>query len=450
MRDDDDKRSPLEVTARREIARLIDSIELGPRPLRPPFDRLPTTQRASRRGVMVGAGLGAAAAAVGAIVVAEAVQTDTPATDVVIGSSGEEECGARVRQDGTVGAGVMPGGSEWEFRIEQEGEWLNGWVYVDGRRSGGWGHDDSSWPSVVNGGRLGVDLLPVEDGWVLSVLAPPGSATVTLDLVDGGELVLCPVAAPVTTAVEFAAGFVRDGVEIRGLRVNDARGRRVAWADEVPPLAADDDWSASNARLRTSLPGAPPLPPGQSEKSVISFVLRIDPDLVPLPLGGTTVPDYVDPLATAVEVASGDLPGGRWSVSAGSNGDEMAIELTRPDGTSTGQGGTLDQIERDVNWEIELIEDRYVLWGFAPDDVATVVVSLGGGTDLRVATMRPGVAGLDLPVFAAVLPESAAIADVAGYDASGAVRHRADLTNLDELVGSPEHTMVGLLVEPVG
>lgn len=451
MMDDGDQLTALETAARREITRLVDAIDVGAEPLRPPADRPTGARSAVRRRMVVAAGLGTVAAAAAGIVAVAPLRTEAPAPDLVIGVSAEGQCEERVAEDGLVAAGVLPGGGVWEFQIEQEGGWLNGWLSIDDRRSGGWGHDDQSWPAVVNAGQLSAELQPIEDGLVVSVLAPPDSAKVTVELVNGRELVMCPVAVPVTTAVEFAAGFIPDGIEVRAIRVEDARGRRIAWADDVPTLSSSAASRDADERLRAKLPADAQLSPGHEERSAIGFGLDIDPDLVHLPLGGAAVPEYVDPLATAVEVAAGDLPVGRWSVRAGSNGDETAIELIRPDGTRSGwKGGTVDQLLRDLNWDVDLIAGRYILWGFVPDDVATVVVSLADGAELRILPSRRDVAGLDLPAFGAELPEHAVITDVEGHDASGSARYRAELSNLEVLAGTSGPASAGLLVEPVG
>lgn len=450
---DDAGRRGLEDAARRQISRLVDAIDVGAEPLLLPADRPDAARTARvgpRRQVAVAAGLGAVAAVVVGVV-ALTVRTESPMPDVAAGVPADGQCVDRVAHDGVIGTGSLPDGDEWEFRIVQEGDWLNGWVVVDGQRAGGWGHDDASWPSVVNAGMLEAQLLPVDGGWILSVLAPPGSASVTVEMVDGREFELCPAAIGATSAVEFAAGFVGEDTEVRTLRVEDRSGRLMAWADDVPYLSSTAGWREADERMRASLPADRQGSTGHDQRPVIGFGLDIDPSLVQLPLGGVAVPDYVDPLAAAVEVASGELPSGPWSVRVGSNGDEMAIELTSLDaGGSGGHRGTADQILADLAWDVMLIDGRYLIWGFVPDDVATVVVSLAAGTELPVSTVQPDISGLDLPAFGAALPEGAMITNVEGRDASGTARYRADVGIVESLAGGPQPASAGMAVQPVG
>lgn len=390
----------------------------------------------------------AAACVVAAALVAVAdLWSDPPRPDVTVGAAADGECPERMAEDGVVGSGTLRGGERWEFRVAQEDGWLNGWVYVDGGRSGGWGHDSASWPSVVNAGMLDANLVPVDGGWIVALLIPTTSARVVVELGDGRELVLCPASVPSTAVVGFAAGFVPYGPDIRALHVYDAVDRRIAWADDVP--SADVAQAELDEHL-ASLPAGLDVPDGYSERGVMGFLLEIDPDLVDLPLGGTPVPDYVDPMANAVEVAAGELPGGRWSVRVGSNGREVAIELSRPDGTSPSVIGTSEQIRRDRSWNVELVGGRFVVWGLAPTDVATVAVSLADGTVVSAETSTPDLPGLDLAGFGVALPEGAVITAIEGLDASGAARHQADLSGLEDLASYPEPASASVLVEPVG
>jgi hypothetical protein len=304
----------------------------------------------------------------------------------------------------------------------------------------------------------------MEGGWVLDLLVPAAAASVDVDLTDGTTVQLCPtsVARPAPDAgpdptgiVAFAAGFLLDDAFVESIHVHDATGRRLAWIEGVAEQAVQQqlDNRLSEQSLADSLDVR--LPEGRSD---VSLDLDLDPDLVPLPLGGRAVPGYVDPMAAAAEVIGGELPGGRWSLRAGTNGAEIGIRLDGP-GVTGGGGGTPDQVNDlgAINWTVWAADGGLLVSGLAPPEVTTVVVTLGDGGAVPTPTVDTGVAGLDLPVFAVALPESASASDIEsieGVDAAGTVRHRAAIAGSDTF--DDLHTdgggldAVGLAIEPVG
>jgi hypothetical protein len=449
----------LEAAARRQFVRLGEAIDVGPQPIR-------LTDRAARRRATVPLRVATAVGLAAAVVAVAAVwSSGPPSADVTVGQAAEgDSCEPRLADDGVIGSGTSPDGDEWMFRVGWEHGQLVGLRYVDGEGQGGWGHDAASWPSVVNGGVLTGSLSPMEGGWVLDLPVPVAAASVDVDLADGTTVQLCPatVARPAPDAgpdptgiVAFAAGFVSDAALIDSIHVHDARGRRLARiegvAEQVLQQQVDNRLSAQHRAESFDLP----LP---EDPSGVTLDVDLDPALVPLPLGGRVVPDYVDPMATAIEVIGGELAGGRWSLRAGTNGDEIGIRLDGP-GVTGGGGGTPGQLNDlgEINWTVWAADGGLLVSGLAPPEVTTVVVTLGDEGAVPTPTVDAGVAGLDLPMFAVALPESASASDIEsieGLDAAGTVRYRADIAASDRFddlhAGDGGLDGVGLAIEPVG
>lgn len=103
----------------------------------------------------------------------------------------------------------------------------------------------------------------------------------------------------------------------------------------------------------------------------------------------------------------------------------------------------------ELNWNVDVIDGRHVVWGLAPRDVTYVVVSLGGGTEDVIPTVGAELAALEMGVFGAALPHGAEITGIDGRDESGEAAYRADVSGLVHLAGPDAVDGVGLLVEPV-
>jgi hypothetical protein len=123
-------------------------------------------------------------------------------------------------------------------------------------------------------------------------------------------------------------------------------------------------------------------------------------------------------------VAGDQLPSGPWSLWAGGDGRQVALEMRLPAGRTWREQDTPAALA--ARWTVASADGRHVVWGLTPADVASVAVTLSDGRVVSLATTDPAVAGVDMKVLAAQLPEGVTITAAEGLRPDGSVAVRAD------------------------
>jgi hypothetical protein len=256
---------------------------------------------------------------------------------------------------------------------------------------------------------------------------PMPTTRVEATFADGTEVTACPVVLPSQRAVAYAVVPMPDGGVPAGARALDAQGRAVA---EVTTIDRQ--------------PGAG-VPPGFA----VALEARVDPELVPLPLGGVAA--SAPPEVQSTEVVTGDLPSGPWALAVGTDGDGFEVSLVLPDSEgSPGVLGTADQLlGADQPWNVDSRDGQHLVWGLTAPEVTTVRVTLDDGATVELATVPPGVDGLPARAFAGTLPESRHPTAIDGLDDDGTVLQHATgvVEAMPNLEAFDPASGVGLLVE---
>lgn len=423
----------IETTLRRGLAGYAETMVVTV----PALDQV-LERPASHRRQMVLAGIGVATAAA-TVTVAGVVLTRQDGSDVSTSPpggatiTGPAGCGAREAAGDTIARGTLGGERPWAVEVRGAPPLVSTWGIVSGQETGGTEHNVWSWAGMVNEGMVSWQLDVFPGGRIVYGEVPPSTASVEVRL-DGGQTVsLCPVARPGIDAVHYAATALPSGPDIVEIVVRDAAGQAIARGDVaemLPPVLRDGGYG---------------------------FSLEIDPELVELPLGGVAAEDPDSALTETL--ASGELPSGRWSlrtgVLEGPHDPSYMVGLVRPEPDHSVAISTtdVDEFVRQVQWHATPVDRRLIVWGPTPTDVAEIVVTLGDGLPVSVATQPSGVDGFDVRFFATALPEGVLPTSVQGLAADGTVLFR--VTDLEEQLEPiadlpPGDVGVILSAEPVG
>jgi hypothetical protein len=232
------------------------------------------------------------------------------------------------------------------------------------------------------------------------------------------------VTVPSDDVVGYFAAALGPGVRPMGARALDDEGRVLASGDLSAVSSLDEVPSGGGTTM------------------------DVDPALVPLPLGGTPVETPEMPEATDV-LMSGDLPGGTWALAAGRADDQVILEWRQSDGSAFSIQHTPDRLAADPYWTAQSAEGRLVVWGTAPTEVGSVVVTLDDGTTVDTDTVRT-VPDADVRAFAVGVPDGATITGIEGRGSDGSPVLRADdlAASLAHLSGPNPSDGVALGVVP--
>lgn len=417
-----------EAAARRRLTALADAIAVPPpAPLGAGPDRRPAAsagERARRRRpALVAAAVGAAAAAlVTALLVVGPGGDGGPGTGVTPAAA--DSCGGHAA-DGVVGAGTLADGTTWRVRVDGPPPDRYTGAQVGGEEIGAVAHDARSWPGLVDEGLLSLDARVTDRAVLVFGETPVGTARVRIALHDGTAVSVCPVAVRGDHDVvrRYAIALPPSALPTRAQAL-DGAGRALASGDLTHLLDAS--------------------PSGGSTQ------MTIDPALVSLPLGGT--PSEVPPAPVMHELVSGEAPAGPWSLATGLDGDHLVLQLDGP-GDGRGNGGVQGTPEQllgpDLNWHLDEVPGGLIAWGPVAADVASVAVTLAGGTEIEVEVLAT-VPGVPVRAFAAFLPEGDVPTAMESRTSSGTARSRADGVReaVDLLAAATDLGGVGMLVVP--
>ncbi len=266
-----------DAAVRTRIRRLVDAVDVPAASMAPtPHVARPSGGRRVRLAVAL------VAATVAVVGVAAVVTSRLGDGDDVRSAAPADAPGAepacepqQAAPDGTIGSGTFPDGTTWALvvsaHLEPGSRNLEYGNFVfDGKNSGGWIQDRTSWQNVVNSGRMNWTL-HMEDGSLLVVgQVPKGTARVELATHEGGTASTCPVSLPTNPLLDYFAVLLPPGETLGSGQAVDAEGR--ALLDVVVP--DDDNPDALIDIHDTTIDGA------------VAFDSPVDPALVDLPLGG--------------------------------------------------------------------------------------------------------------------------------------------------------------------
>lgn len=420
----------LETSLRRGLERYAQAVPVA----RPPLDELlngphvpplePAARTPRRRHyVVAGAGI-AAAAAVAATVVWRGPQ-DTSSTAISPG------CAAGTATDGVVDSGRTRDGQRWDVRVSGQPPTVVSAATAGGRPIGGDRSDQLSWGHLVNQGGLYLHLQYFGGGLLVYGEVPTSTASVELQLADGDMPIFCPTAVPGIDAVRYFAGYVPSQPDIRGVVASDAEGRRVAYLPDP-------------GRISESLPE----PSADGVEAGVAIDMRIDPEQVALPLGGDAWPTVsADDLH---DVVTGVLPSGPWAARAGGDESVVGVDLVLPvDDSFPLRSGSPQELLAAPLWQIEWVDDRYVVAGLTARAVADIEVTFEDGQVTVIPTHDAAVPGFDGRIFASSLPPGASPTALQGRASDGTV-----VVEPTDLAGAmqtlPDSGGVAVPVRPVG
>lgn len=315
-----------------------------------------------------------------------------------------DDCAPRVAEDGVIGRGTTPGGDEWSVRVQGAPPAERTTVLLNGQRAGETWGDEDSWATIVSAGMLPLHVEVTEDGLLVHGQIPRETSVVEVRADQGGgdEAVAhaCPVTVPSNDLLGFFVMTLPPGTSPTEARALDDEGRALATAD----------LSVLNLDVVPSGAGT---------------TMNVDPDLVPLPLGGLDVELPPSPVLTPI--LSGELPSGRrWSVSSGWMDDFVNLMFNEYDGgPGGGFGAEPGQMAEHPDWSIEKVEGRLVVWGSAPPEMASIQVTLSDGTTVDADTVR-AVPDADIRAFAVALPDGATATAIEGLGADGSAVLQAE------------------------